>query len=615
MNAPKPPATKSTADYAAVAVAPILIFLMISSLANFLMLIVYHGYQPGRVSWTLLMFTMGAVGIARVAIEKDRAYSLGYAGILGIAAFITMVRFVDSPIFVAMILGLIAYLADRIVRDCTLIDEDVDSSDQGLLDSGRFFQPRLPADADDSKASLRKPVASQPGRTVLYLALAALPMFGLGQFLLRSDPETWSRAQKLLAFYLFSSLSLLVTTSFLGLRRYLRQRKVEMPADVSVAWIGGGLALIGVILFIAFLAPVPGQMLASIELPTFLDSPGDTVASKSGWGDDGADKKTDGAATTGDDKTGGEKETEGMTAGKDAPAGDVGDGERKSGPPGKQPGGDKGSPGDGKSDQQKPDPSQKAEGSKGKDGTKKEEGAKETNKIEESSDSSKSPKSDEPPPSEANAPPENAQQDQKQQEQKQTPQQQQNSGANSGNAPKPTPQSSLSDAMPSLSGLLKSIVLLVLAGIVAAFVWIHREAIAEWWRHLFQNDAPETAASSEEEWVDAQSRVPPRPFSSYQNPIGRESDPRRIVTVTFAAWEAWCRERGHSRQPDETPSEFLQRTRSVQSAAEAAASVVDAYNRIAYGRGRASDADVAAADQLWRSMLDAPRTVPTLSAS
>ena len=50
-------------------------------------------------------------------------------------------------------------------------------------------------------------------------ALAALPLFGLGQFFLRGDPDTWARAQKLLAFYLFASLSLLVTTSFLGLAK------------------------------------------------------------------------------------------------------------------------------------------------------------------------------------------------------------------------------------------------------------------------------------------------------------------------------------------------------------------------------------------------------------
>ena len=83
---------KTAADYAAIAVAPLLIFLMISSLANFLMLIFYHGGFPQRVAWTLLMFTLGAVGIARIAIEQDRGYALGYAGILGIVTFLAILE-------------------------------------------------------------------------------------------------------------------------------------------------------------------------------------------------------------------------------------------------------------------------------------------------------------------------------------------------------------------------------------------------------------------------------------------------------------------------------------------------------------------------------------------
>jgi hypothetical protein len=286
--------SKTAADYAAIAIAPLLIFLMISSLANFLILILYHGGYPQRVAWTLLMFTLGAVGIARVAIERDRAYSLGYAGVLGIAAFIAMAKFVDSPIFSAFILALIAYLADVIVRDCTLIDDTVDASGQGLIDSGRIFiknqiQQGSDAEADESpvKATGKKKT-HQPGRTVMYLALAALPLFGLGQFFLRTDAGTWSRAQLLLACYLFSALSLLVTTSFLGLRRYLRQRQVEMPGDVSVAWLGGGLAMIAAVLFIAHVAPLPVLALNPFELPEFLDSPPGGEASRVGGGVGGA---------------------------------------------------------------------------------------------------------------------------------------------------------------------------------------------------------------------------------------------------------------------------------------------------------------------------------------
>ena len=188
------------------------------------------------------MFTMGFVGIARIAIEQDRAYSLGYAAVLGVAGFVSMTRFVGSPIFCAFILGVIAYLADRIVDDCTLIDDSIDSSGQGLVDFGKKAvkkQIELARQAqrktsDDSTSDHKSDATvaeatvtprrggrgrkSQPGRTVMYLALAALPLFGLGQFMLHQDPATWQRAQWLLAVYLFSSFSLMVTTSFLGLR-------------------------------------------------------------------------------------------------------------------------------------------------------------------------------------------------------------------------------------------------------------------------------------------------------------------------------------------------------------------------------------------------------------
>ncbi len=122
---------------------------MISSLANFLMLILYHGDNPQRVSWTILMFTMGSVAVARISIEQDRNYSIGYAIALGLAAFVVMIRFVDNPLFCALLLALIGYLADRIVHDCTLIDESIDSSGQGLMDAGtEFIQQQMQATSE-----------------------------------------------------------------------------------------------------------------------------------------------------------------------------------------------------------------------------------------------------------------------------------------------------------------------------------------------------------------------------------------------------------------------------------------------------------------------------------
>jgi hypothetical protein len=142
------------------------------------------------------------------------------------------------------------------------------------------------------------------------------------QFLIRGDAGTWSRAQWLLACYLFSALALLVTTSFLGLRRYLRQRGADMPSDVSVGWLGGGAAIIAVLLSVAFLVPLPGKTLASLELPKFLDSRDDTTASNKGWGKDGAEKAGKNSATTGSDENLADKNKEvgSAAAQKGAPA-------------------------------------------------------------------------------------------------------------------------------------------------------------------------------------------------------------------------------------------------------------------------------------------------------
>jgi hypothetical protein len=105
---------------------------------------------------------------------------------------------------------------------------------------------------------------------VVYFSLAALPLFGIGQSLLPAD-AAGSRRMGLIfvVLYMSAALGLLVTTSFLGLRRYLRQRYLRMPAVVALAWLklGGGVAL--VILAAALLLPRPGanQVWTTLALP------------------------------------------------------------------------------------------------------------------------------------------------------------------------------------------------------------------------------------------------------------------------------------------------------------------------------------------------------------
>jgi hypothetical protein len=635
---------KTAADYAATAVAPVLIFLMISSLANFLMLVLYHGGHPQRVAWTLMMFTLGTVGIARVAIEKDRAYSLGYAGILGFVAFLAMLRFVDSPIFSAFILVVIAYLSDRIVHDCTLIDDSVDASGQGLIDSGRLFvkkqiESSVPPHEiqDEPVKATRGNRQNQPGRTVMYLALGALPLFGLGQFFLREDAATWGRAQWLLGLYLFASLSLLVTTSFLGLRRYLRQRRVDMPTDVSVAWLAGGLFMIALILLVAFLAPLPGQAIASFQLPNFLDSPGGLSASKFGWGDEAADKSDPNATSTGQDPNQQGKEVQSIASKKGAPAGDAGDGDRKDGPAGQSKGGDKASQGGGdqqsdseskgqsqsQSKNQNQSQSQSQNQSEG-DGGKKQSSESQSGEKSQGNKQSSTQPNDESRGSEDSQSQNDTDAQQSQSERdpdSSSPQEREQANdasdrpreeATSGDAPDTEQGRSdqsdsgfsdpISNVIPAISGMVRFLVFLVLMGIVVAFVWLNRAAILAWWQSITAAK-PTNSEDTFDEFVHEETGVPPRAFSSYRNPFGSEQDPRRIVVITFAAFEAWTREQGATRGKNETPSEFIRRVAgSLPTVSSAATQVVDSYNRIVYGRGNASKRDLQAAREVWNAM-------------
>ena len=48
-----------------------------------------------------------------------------------------------------------------------------------------------------------------------------------------SDPSSRSFVFRLLVIYVASGMALLLATSFLGLRRYLRQRKLQMPLEMT----------------------------------------------------------------------------------------------------------------------------------------------------------------------------------------------------------------------------------------------------------------------------------------------------------------------------------------------------------------------------------------------
>lgn len=653
---------------------------MLFSLASFLCIVLYSGGYSGALVWTMLMYSMGATAVARITIENDRQYSSLYAIALGIATVYVLVAYVGDPIFSIGIVWIVGYLADKIVHDCTIVDDSIDSSGQGLVDSGLSFlklrrqqhQTALSpstSEADDADASSKSkrprknPAAGhQPGRTVLWLALGALPLFGLGQFFLGGDSKSWNLARILLTLYLFSALSLLVVTSFLNLRRYLRQRQTEMPLDATIAWLAGGIVIIGLILMIAYIAPLPGKAVASMKAPEFLTNRSPMSASEYGWGDEGAeisDENDARSSETGPDGSPSGETQSGAKAGgqkgnrEDGPAGSDPGGKKQG--KGQDPGGDQpaggeknkssenqSTSGDSKSSgnqqqtntEQNSQPSQNQSQqnqssqsanesssdssppseSKSEASNPSDDGSKSSEQDSSKAESDSANESESPKNESADQSKQNSDQSKQNNEQSRPQSENQNQNANQQEEPlsartKPPPNRSppLSGVFSVIAGMLKWLIFLGLFAFIAIFIFRNLDAIMAWWDSLFAEEDRETTSQLPSA-KKAKPETPPRPFSSFRNPVG-DPDPRKVVVVTFQALEAWCREQGVERSPDETPSEFVRRV-AVQfpSLGQSAIQVVDAYNRIVYGRAAAAKDDVEAASSVWQVFAGGIRT-------
>ncbi|HEX7378134.1 MAG TPA: DUF4129 domain-containing protein [Pirellulales bacterium] len=268
----------TSVDYVVIGLSPFLIMVLVGSLCFFLLEVGYRGQFSGRLHWILFWFVVGAVGIARISMEEgaERAslYGLGLAGAVAVA----VLRFVDSPWIAWALMAVAWWCAHKLTWDCTLIDDDQDASGEGLLQVagleeslGADAGPESNgADADEKpkrsswldrlleSPEQRRKRPHAPGVWVVYFSLAALPLFGLGQaFIPAADVERRRQAFWLLVMYVGSGLGLLLTTSFLGLRRYLRQRKLEMPLVMTGAWLGVGAVLIVALVLVAMLVPRP----------------------------------------------------------------------------------------------------------------------------------------------------------------------------------------------------------------------------------------------------------------------------------------------------------------------------------------------------------------------
>ena len=255
--------TATLADYLVVCVSPVLIMLLVGSLCFFLIEVFGRGEAVGGLRWVMFWFVLAIVLIARIGIEQGTGHAMVYG--LGLAAatwLYTLRLFPALFVWDMALLAIVWWCAHKLVWNCTLIDENEDTSGIGLLQSAAdksFFVPPEKNRGKDSGKNKKPAVPHRPGLWVVYFSLAALPLFGIGQMLLPGGDLAARRAGFAYLFvYMAAAFGLLFVTSFLGLRRYLRQRYLQMPAAIAFGWIRFGAGVAAFVLMAALLLPRPG---------------------------------------------------------------------------------------------------------------------------------------------------------------------------------------------------------------------------------------------------------------------------------------------------------------------------------------------------------------------
>jgi hypothetical protein len=266
---------KTMADYLVIAICPLLIMAMTGSVAFFLLDLGYHGQWAGRLRWTLFWFVVASVLVSRISIEQGRDQGRIYGIALALATAGLIYRLMGVAILGWCLLAFAWWCAGKLTWDCTLVDDSEDASGEGLLQVAGVDSTNSGENAEENDGgekpqrqsfwarllrdrAKRKGDPHAPGSWVIYFSILALPVFGVGQAFFGQGNEVQRvSGLRLLGVFVAAALGLLSATSFLGLRRYLRQRNLRMPATIAGLWIFLGAVLAGGLMAVCFLLPRP----------------------------------------------------------------------------------------------------------------------------------------------------------------------------------------------------------------------------------------------------------------------------------------------------------------------------------------------------------------------
>ena len=572
---------KTTIDYMVIAISPILVACMVASLALFLSAVFHPSPFESRINAVIIYYSIATVGIARISIEEGKDRAVLYAIPLAIVTFIAFSIFnpANGPLFYLAPLvhiGIIAitwWSAHKLTWDSTVIFDRDDSSGQGLLQKiGLDSDTRDPSDREAKEVAINKEGTwferwqinrkkpHTPGVWVVYYSLTALPLFGLGQIFIQvGHQELRTFCFQLGCIYVGSGLGLLMTTSFLGLRRYLRHRDVEMPQAMATMWLSVGSIMIVILMISALILPRPGNS-PSLKFLTDAFNGDDYDTSEHAIGNDGFESEPNGNQSSNENSMQGGSNAEQSGESNQGNKQDQGDGQQS----GESNQGNK---------QGQRDGQQSGESGKDGEGTGQQQG--------EDGESSSEQKSAQSPQSQS---------------------------------------TSNSKTLENLGHFLTLLIWIAAGGALLYFIFKNRRSLLkavsemwhgfwEWLRNLFSGTTKETGPVTTEAFETMTKR--PQPFATFKNPFQGtlNMSPREVIHYSFQALEAWAYEKGIERREDQTPNEF---TREVAHNAQTIGTNIEQlgklYSQEAYAPNSVASSHLPTLQTFWSVLLTTPRT-------
>ena len=591
---------KTTLDYMVIAISPILVACMVGSLALFVSAVFHPSPFETRINFVIILYSIAIVGIARISIEEGKDKAVLYAIPLALVTFIAFSIFnpADGPLFYLpplIHIGIITitwWSAHKLTWDSTVIFDHDDSSGQGLLQKvGLDSDHRDPSDRESENAAtdnggtwferwkVNRKKPHTPGVWVVYYSLAALPLFGLGQtFIPVGYQELRTYCFQLGCIYVGSGLGLLLTTSFLGLRRYLRHRDVEMPPAMANMWLTVGSIMIGILMMGALILPRPGNGPSLKFLTDVLDND-DYETSEHAIGKDGFESDPHGNQSANDngeqpEEGGDNNESSEQGGGEGEQASETGEDTAQGDAEGKQPGksGENG---------EQADAEGKQSGKSDQDGE--QAGA-------EGQQASKSDADGESQPEEI------------------LPQE------------SPPESTSNSQILVKLGQFLTLLIWIVTGGALLYFSYKNRTSLLkaanemwrefwEWLSNLFSGTSDETETEATDTIETIVER--PQPFATFNNPFQGtlKMSPREVIHYSFQALEAWAYEKGIEHREDQTPNEFTREVaRNAQTIGPNIEQLGKLYSQEAYAPNSVASSHLAELQTFWSVLLTTPRT-------